>query len=477
MSEICPSCREDIILPSLGDLRSTVVCSHCESEFSIADFSIHTVPSLDLAPCLTAIPIREPDPPIQPTAKLKTIPVEAMYPPSDPYDEDAHAFREGSTSETEPFEFELVPVGEQGYDDRLIIPSRGFLNFGRVVRCIIGAGWALVALQAICWWGLRFDPAGLAPHVPPEVAFVLPPELQPVVDAKAPVLLASHADEAPTQSPATDAATNEENVDAESSYVTTASASSDDNQEAVFDKAVFDKSSSQNDLSDLNEVGAAGGSAVPDYLTGATPPPRLNPESIFIGNGPRWTKTYDQPDLDAAIAATQKADTSFDREQYSNSHRALMRSAKIYYAIFCNLSERATMVKMEPDVVPSLSASRDILRNIASNEVKINMFANAARNWMEKQLGKGVATAAKVNAIREVGSLFELQVQMLDSKATLATVVTRTNPTNNPWTTFDVGDKILLMGAIVEDPEVRLPGYLGSELSVIYMTDQVIRIP
>jgi len=484
--EVCPRCREDVILPSLGDLRSTVVCSHCDAEFTIADFSIHTVPSFDFEPPPAALPIREPDPSVPASvAKPTTIPAQTMYPHNNPSDADIQALRadvgadfSASEGATNPSVFELVPVGEEGYDDRTIIPYRPGFGFGSLVRCVIGLGWAFVALQALCWWGLRYDPAGLAPHVPPEVAFILPPELRPAIpfDAPRPEVIASQPEAAPAEPQAFDAS-NDVSGDIESSYVTTASATSalstsptpsDGEREAVFDRAVFEKTPLQNDAEDLTisttsnspsgEAGAAGGSAVPDYVTGATPPPRLNPESIFIGNGPRWSKTFEQADLDAAIAATGKANRSFDDQQYSGiSNRERMRNAKIFYAVFCNLGERATMVKISPDIAQSLADSRDVLRSIAGNEIKINMFANASRNWMQKRLGKGVATAAKVNAIREVGSLFELQIQMLDSKATLATVVTRTNPANNPWARFDVGDKILFMGVLVEDPEVRLP--------------------
>ena len=65
---------------------------------------------------------------------------------------------------------------------------------------------------------------------------------------------------------------------------------------------------------------------------------------------------------------------------------------------------------------------------------------------------------------------------MADRDRSTVTVVTRLDPQND-FVPFEEGDQMIVGGLIVDGPAEAPPGYRGDEPRVIYVTDQLVRLP
>jgi hypothetical protein len=80
----------------------------------------------------------------------------------------------------------------------------------------------------------------------------------------------------------------------------------------------------------------------------------------------------------------------------------------------------------------------------------------------EKKHDEGVLVAAVVQDFRSAGSMFECTVQA-GRKLTETPIVCATNPQDF----CQVGDDVLVIGRIVEDPQKHIPGYEGEHMRVV----------
>jgi hypothetical protein len=81
----------------------------------------------------------------------------------------------------------------------------------------------------------------------------------------------------------------------------------------------------------------------------------------------------------------------------------------------------------------------------------------------ERKAGDGAALAGTVTNFQAAGRVFETTVD-LGSGAT-ATVVTPTNPQDQ----YAIGDQVLIVGLIVEDPTTNIAGYKGEATRVVLL--------
>ncbi len=391
-----------------------------------------------------------------------------------------------------------------------------------MVRGLVRTGWCLVVVQAIAWWGFRADPLDLARHVPFEIGFILPEALRPAAPAEADVIedifdSPESSDPAPEDSrrntdPPRDlpsqlprslaADATEPSQDAPHA---TASAGADRERMASAtdppigqgsvtragyapDAALPAPAANSGSVSYLPKTteqltvirakkGAPGGGPVPDALAPPKLPSDNRAESIFYGSGPRWAQKFAIDDVEAGAGAVRRANQALDQtELLGSSAEERKETAKLTYAVLCGLAERTTMLKRGHGLEEAADA-RSVLGEIAENSNKVRLFSNAARNWVSKRLGRGVTFGATIQSVQRNGEVYVVKARLLDSKDTRATMITRANPSENPWTIYGTGDRVFVGGVVVDDPAVRLPGYPGNEPWVVYVTNHIVLLP
>ena len=83
-------------------------------------------------------------------------------------------------------------------------------------------------------------------------------------------------------------------------------------------------------------------------------------------------------------------------------------------------------------------------------------------NLPERKHNEGVLVAAVVQDFHAAGSMFECLTESGKSLAETAIVCA-----TNPQDFCDVGDELLVVGRVVEDPRKNIPGYEGDRQRVV----------
>ena len=434
---------------------------------------------------------------------------------------------------TAPFGFEQAPQ-PGSFKTAPLPPKRGGL-VGKIAKLGI-AGLLLAAIaQGAAWWGLGLDPANLAHKVP---KFLVPkhmrkqvvsfPTRKPSTDmgstdegsggADGSATPNAHGIEEKAGSGTTtpfddgggtnDLAEGADNVDgglasagsgtasdagsgttgdgsatnnADSGNI--ASAESNDGSDmrtttAPTDAApTFDNGGLDDLAGDMEED--PGEPASDDDLAdmlGASDPPVVDVPSPFEGAGPTGFATYGTQDLAGAIPVARKALQRFEQARLTDPPNAkpspeTLAAAKEFFFAINDVAEQATLVP-HAESTEILSTSRDLLRSL--NDDQQGRCSAWAHAWITRDLGKGIVFAADVLGVNKSGELYELALTIPNKQRTQVTAVTRMNPADNPVMTFKKGNRVLLMGLIVNDPGSNLPGYSGLESKVVYFTDQIV---
>ena len=415
---------------------------------------------------------------------------------------------------TAPFDYEQSPP-PGSFQTAPLPPKRGGL-LSTLLKVGVGAVGTLAILQGIAWWGLGIDPAGLADLAP---SFLVPKGMK---TARVVSFPQRRPDSFPTDDSGTEdgsdsrssmddgsdsrpAIDNERSapdamVDAapETEQPQTPAFESDippkDTPPGAFpgDSAMADGGSetkpaatddvasnplggfddpADDDLGDLADTDSEDDLA--DML-GAADPPIVDANSLFEGNHPEGFETYSVLDLAGSINSASQALQEFEETRLAETRITprLKQAGRNFYMSYADVAEQATLLR-RVDSEDALSKSRDLLRELTPEQQgRCSAWASA---WMAKDLGKGIVFAADVNGVTKSGELFEIGLTLANKAKTQVTAVTRVDPKDNDIMSFDSGTRVLIMGVIVNNPSDILPGYLGLESKVVYLTDLFVQ--
>jgi len=96
-----------------------------------------------------------------------------------------------------------------------------------------------------------------------------------------------------------------------------------------------------------------------------------------------------------------------------------------------------------------------------------------AQQWPEQRSGQGLLAAGTVKDWTSVGPLFAvtLEASVRDSTLTLPLVTT-----NNPQDLGKIGDELVVVGRVIDEPKQNLPGYEGNQPRVL-LVGFAVRVP
>jgi hypothetical protein len=144
------------------------------------------------------------------------------------------------------------------------------------------------------------------------------------------------------------------------------------------------------------------------------------------------------------------------------------KDAATFYRVFCELSERVTFVDPEGQQVPArLAAIGDIVRDLGEKKKNLDAIGELAATWIrlkENRPGDGIMLAGTVKSIAPQGKLFDTEVQLFSKDRQMVTVMSKLDPTQK----FTEGDRVIILGSVVDEPSLKLAGYEGNLPLVIW---------
>lgn len=500
MIAACPYCGESIRIPESVNDSAHVACPLCQSQYRLEEV-ISTLP-----PALIVV-----DPPsVQPPSGFDDLDLE-LEPITSDTDGPTTSLPELQTQPTgsgasdgptgPSFDFDASSQAPSGASQGAYRSASSYRPRGRqrnavseFIKIALGGLAGLVIAQGVLWWlpgTWRRDPLGLAPKLPPAIAFLAPEQLRPnAVPAREP------PDAQPPPRGADDATAS--NIDLQSAFET-AQANGQPQEQGT-------------KLSD--NIGSAAGA---DDLDGGMPPPtspRLSQVPDLTPNSPvepppdepsdstrtsqpgtaiveaeddsvdallgiREAPAYSSDELSQALLAVQEANQAWKEAESADTSGDFKAATLQWFGALYGLAWKTTFADPRDPKVKELGDEVDrFLMEQSHDAMTLKWVGKAAVSWLNatNRATDGVVLAGTVRSVASEGLYYVTKVELPDDQGTTVTAVTRTSPTENRSRPYDVGDRILLLGGIIPEPSVNIIGYPGSEAAVIW-SGRWIRLP
>jgi hypothetical protein len=182
---------------------------------------------------------------------------------------------------------------------------------------------------------------------------------------------------------------------------------------------------------------------------------------VGVRNAPR-------PDADDLAKALQRALGFRDAWKASSGKPSEQRRklAADFYDSLARLGEVVTFVNPRDEETRShiQRMHQMLLDTIRLPRTSELIRANAAR-WLEQhgRDHRGVVLIGEVRRVRTSGPFYETRLELWGKERRVLSVVSRVNPVDF----FKPNTRVLMLGAVVEQPTTRLAGYQGDEPMVI----------
>jgi hypothetical protein len=144
------------------------------------------------------------------------------------------------------------------------------------------------------------------------------------------------------------------------------------------------------------------------------------------------------------------------------------------------LAWKATLADPNAEAASTIREGIDrVLWAMASPTENLELTRRAAIKWLgaKNRSTQGIVLCGAVTSIQPQGLYFAATLELPGEAKTLVTVVHRSDPSADPDRPFRVGDQILLLGVIVEDPSLDIVGYSGDESLVVWSGAWIVRSP
>ncbi|MFW6169132.1 MAG: hypothetical protein ACODAD_01495 [Planctomycetota bacterium] len=455
----CPSCQERVTVPVDATSDSVVRCPFCHEEFELKAFLNQLPPSLI---------VLESGSPGQPGEGSEVRDDGDSFSGKGPEAVLSSPESEDASDSLPPFDFTADSVREEGERPTRRPPQRGARKNPTVEACkiIAGALLAIPAAQIILWWfvpsGYKRDLLRLGPTVSRVAPWVVPGQFHaPPSDASDDRLPPSQPRRYPPRIEQPQAVPRAGNGSALSPPE---SARQETAEDKTRDPSTKEEARRERDVPaepdpDVPPVGD--GNQEP--LTTAEPTEPAPTDRV--ARGVRGVPRYTLEDVRAALETALQASIRWDADLGPNDPRRAELTTQFYQA-FARLSEAMTYPPPNDSRIGDLAtALTDVLETFKKQPEKLAMIGNQTAQWLDQsnRSTDGVFLFGTVNKIRRSGQIHETKLELASREKRTVTVVSRVDPR----LTFAPTDRILMLGAIVEQPSRNLVGYQGDESMVV----------
>ena len=180
--------------------------------------------------------------------------------------------------------------------------------------------------------------------------------------------------------------------------------------------------------------------------------------------------SYTPSELGIAFGAALEAKQAWDAATDATQRTA----ARELYASLCEVAEKITFVDMSDGRAQSrLDSVMGLLMDLGDNQREYSLVAAAGGSWiaLEQRSSDGVLIAGTVESIERQGQLYETRVKLATRAAPVYSVMSQVNPLEpgeGQPAAYDEGSRVLILGMIVDYPELKLGGYEGAEPLVVW---------
>lgn len=221
----------------------------------------------------------------------------------------------------------------------------------------------------------------------------------------------------------------------------------------------------------LNDQGASSKAPMPDLT-------ELLPDGPFVVQPPAATSTPvpTATELADAVKAAEVALTRYEQIPRDESETARQAFIDLYDAA----SEVGRLISYrnagDPELSDPVARMQELLDALSGargvSRLRPIKFLTAQR-WPEQSSGQGLLAAGTVKAFHPRGSLYEvaLDASVRDESAAVPLVTAK-----NPRDLCQVGDELLVLGRVVEQPNENLAGYGGDQPRVLLL-GYAVRVP
>lgn len=205
---------------------------------------------------------------------------------------------------------------------------------------------------------------------------------------------------------------------------------------------------------------------LPTEVAEAPRPPALDnaDDAVGVYDAP----IYDVNDFRTSLAAAEASWTAWTSlasdPQIEPPARAEIESQ--LFATLGELGERAVFVRPDAPEIPMLAKeTASLLANVAQDGSALAKLGNHAAERLgdAESAMSGILVYGTVTRVRPHGRLFETQVDLAARNKRKITILSITDPRN----LYQKGDRILVLGCIVDEPSLKVAGYNGSESRVV----------
>ena len=494
----CPSCHEQVTLPAGAQPDSIVRCPLCQEQFALREFLTQLPPEL----IVIDGPPSEPEPPATTTEwnfssssaaevndlsssdsnVLGSVTWQSAVQPQ----EHATESRSDGAEEALPFDFTpgSAPQASVVLEPTPRAPRVQKKPAVEIAKIVAGGLLAIpLALLILLWLPGRWqrDPLQIGPSIGRVLPWLVPANCRPVKSSLVPnqdrsssneqpvvgrsfqsenpratssspsaMTQKSRANAAPAQKATTRSKTSSASTSPRSSNASEPKppAPSHNKASAVSKKPVIDKPS---------HAGSKDGADA--SLTDANGSQRIIPGQ----NTPVPPRTSKQ--LRAAMAAAERANDAWDARTAGNVSTENKLTDQLYGA-FAQLGDVITFVNpQDQGIRDSVGAVQSLLMSLAMRPKKLAALGNRAAQWLkqEQRSSDGILLFGTVKKIRMAGQLFAMDLELAARQRRTISVISRADPK----LICSPKDRVLVLGAIIQNPAANLPGYAGKQPFVV----------
>lgn len=473
----CPSCQERVTVPVDATSDSVVRCPFCHEEFELKDFLNQLPPSLIVLENGSGETSESGSDQREAHDVFSRIAAEAESDST----ETAQPAGEAAAEALPPFEF--TPGSASREQDRQTTRSsaRRTRKSPTIegIKIVAGALLAVPAAQVILWWfvpaGYKRDLLGLGPSVSRVAPWVVPQQFHAgdgeSKDARLPASQ-SRQDDLPTIQQRRGIPRSNSGSALPAPGATQPNEANEQNEPAGKMPSVDARTTGKSPPSTAKDEKKTNQDVRKDANKAANrqvPAPKQTtnhlPHKAVVRRGVRDAPQYTLESLRSALERAIQASIAWDADSGQSTPRHNELSEQFYQA-FARLSEAMTYPPPDAPEVKELAATlNDILKTFQNQPEKLAMIGNQTAAWLKQSshATHGIFIFGTVETIQRSGNIYQTELEVGSREQRILTVVSRVDPRR----TFDSGDRILMLGAMVEQPDRRLVGYEGQESMVV----------
>ncbi len=348
-----------------------------------------------------------------------------------------------------------------------------------LIKIVAGALLAVPAATMILLWlpgRWQRDPLGIGPTLGRYAPWIVPANLRPGYEEEAETPQPTRPNEPPGKSPSTagssplprlgepsaDASDSKGKAHAASKGPTTVSAPTDATrhhrlaEEGQVVEPMADDSAGRSEV--RPKVLSTSREPVSDPAPPADPMTSGDGEVLGVYNGPRFEVADFERALEAAETAWETWHHLAQDEQLDPAVRDRVRGELL--AALYDLGETTVYVAPEAPEIPKLAKRATALLEAISGDAKLLAYVGnqSMQHLAQKQRPRdGVLIYGTVTRIEPHGHLFVTTVKLASRKKSQIGVLSFADPASY----YHKGSRILLLGAVVDQPGMRVAGYNG----------------